>query len=69
MNESTTNTVNRTVEDKIKVWLKQARDRDVGRKKCFRAAEAAHRCVRAKHRFEDLPTDRDEDSVESDDYA
>lgn len=69
MNEPTINTVNRTVEDKIKVWLRQARDRDGGRKKRFRAAAAARQSVRAKHRFEDLPTDRDEDSVESDDHA
>jgi hypothetical protein len=54
------------VEDKIKVWPRQARDWDGGRKKRFRAAEAARQCVRSKHRFEDLPTDRDEDSVESD---
>ena len=66
MNESTTITVNRAVEDEIKVWLRQARDRNGGGKKRFRTAEAARQCVRAKHRFVDLPTDRDEDSVESD---
>lgn len=64
INEQTRDTVNRLAEDKIKVWLRQARDRDGGRK---RFLTAAAKQSSDKRRFEQLPSDQESDnSVESD---
>ena len=38
MNSATSSATNRMVEDKIKRWLRQARDRDGGRNRRFTAA-------------------------------
>lgn len=68
MNDSMANTVNRVIEDKIKTWLRQARDRDGGRKRRFLAAAAAssgQATTKRQHLFEELQTDRDS-STESD---
>lgn len=62
MNESISNAVNRTVEDKIKVWLRQACDRDGGRKKRFLAA-ASWQCFK-RSCMEDMLTDCDENDIE-----
>ena len=55
-NPATASSTNKLVEDKIKSWLRQARDRDGGRKRRFLVSEnrnsAAKRCS-----FQDLPTD------------
>lgn len=63
MNESMAGTVNRVVEDKIKTWLRQARDRDGGRKRRFLAAATAANAgqpIQKRQRlFEQLETDHD----------
>ena len=69
MNESTSNTVNKVCEDKIKIWLRQARDRDGGRKRRFLAAAARQTGSTDKRSLLDIPTDHDDDDdsdVESD---
>jgi len=57
-NPATASPTNKMVADKIKSWLRQARDRDGGRKRRFLVSEnrnfAAKRCG-----FQDLPTDND----------
>lgn len=55
MNAATSDQNNRAVEDKIKCWLRQARDRDGGRK---RRHEASVKMTVTT----DLPTDNDSDS-------
>jgi hypothetical protein len=51
----------RMVEDKIKSWLRQARDRDDGRKRRFLSAAAQQST--AKRIELDLPTDYDDSIV------
>ena len=60
MNEALAGTVNKTVEDKIKVWLRQASDRDGGRRRRFLKSIARD----SRSGFTDLPTDRESDDSE-----
>jgi hypothetical protein len=65
MNDSMSSVVNKVVEDKIKIWLRQARDRDGGRKRRFLAAASKVTNCAAKRRiYEDMATDHD-DSTQS----
>jgi hypothetical protein len=65
MNDSMSSVLNKVVEDKIKIWLRQARDRDGGRKRRFLAAASKVSDCAAKRRiYEDMATDYD-DSTQS----
>ena len=65
MNDSMSSVVNKVVEDKIKIWLRQARDRDGGRKRRFLAAASkAGDCAAKRRIYEDMATDHD-DSTQS----
>jgi hypothetical protein len=65
MNETTKDTVNSVMENKVKIWLRQARDRDGGRKRRFQAARAKQIAEKRRH-FDDLPIDTDDSDMESD---
>jgi len=62
MNSPTSSATNRMVEDKIKRWLRQARDRDGWRKRRFTAA--SRRDSSKRNRLE-LSTDNDDSDIES----
>jgi len=50
---------NAAIEDKMKCWLRQARDRDGGRKRRYEAAEARKR-QRVSQETQPLPSDHDD---------
>lgn len=66
MNALTTGTTNRMVEEKIKAWLRQARDRAGGRKRRYLQAQSQTRQKRSQVLLEDIDTDV-EDSLPSSD--
>jgi hypothetical protein len=66
MNAPTASSKNRMVQDKIKSWLRQSRDRDGGRKRRYLASASRH-IQRSPNNVMDMNTDVDVDSEESDD--
>lgn len=65
MNDSMSSVVNKVVEDKIKIWLRQARDREGGRKRRFlSSASKVSDCAAKRRIYEDMATDHD-DSTQS----
>lgn len=64
MSTGTTSVTNRMIEDKIKSWLRQARDRNGGRKRRYLAAAAKENAKRCSL---DLATDYEASTPSSSD--
>jgi len=62
MNSATSSATNRMVEDNVKRWLRQARDRDGGRNRRFTAAS---RHDSSKRNRLEISTDNDDSDVAS----
>ena len=63
MNAPTASSTNRMVQDKIKSWLRQSRDRDGGRKRRYVASAARqNNHTSSTKNIVDMITDNEEDS-------
>jgi hypothetical protein len=70
MNSPTASSTNRMIQDKIKSWLRQSRDRDGGRKRRYLASASRHIQRSSPKKLKnvmDMPTDNEDNVEQSDD--